>query len=71
MNSLKLEMASGMTSMSAIDRKRVPAKVIARSMICLFLKQLRLEMKLPKMVTSRKNATMSTSFRMKVASIII
>ena len=52
-------MASGMTSIMAMDRKRVPEKVMARSMTVLLVKQLSEETQLPKMVTSRKRTIMS------------
>ena len=43
----------------AMERKRVPLKVIARSIILLLVKQESPETQLPKMVTSRKKMTIS------------
>lgn len=58
-----------MMSIMAIERKRVPEKVIAISITALFLKQSRLDMQLPNIVTYKKNAIISTIFNMIVESI--
>ena len=49
-------MASGIMSSIAIERKRLPEKVMATDMIWPSLKHLRLEINLPKMTTSKKKA---------------
>jgi hypothetical protein len=53
----------------AMERKRVPEKVMARSITFLFLKHYRPDTQLPKIVTSRKKTTISTAFTAKVPSI--
>lgn len=59
-----------MTSMSAIDKKRLPENVMARSIMFLLLKQAREETRLPKMVTYRKKASMRIILIIKVPSIL-
>jgi hypothetical protein len=49
-------MASGMMSNIAIERNKLPEKVMATDMIWPSLKHLRFEMNLPNMTTSKKNA---------------
>lgn len=62
-------MASGMISKSAIDRKRVPEKVIAILIMDPYLKHLIPEINLPKRTTSLKNTNMSIIFIAVVTSI--
>jgi len=66
----KLEIASGIISIIAIDKKSVPEKVIAIAIIWPYLKHDKLDMHLPKMTTSRKNATMRAILITIVISII-
>lgn len=49
-------MASGMISNIAIERNKLPEKVMDTDMIWPVLKHLRLEINLPKMTTYRKKA---------------
>jgi hypothetical protein len=58
-----------MTSMSAMDRKRPPENVMARSMVFLLLKHASEETKLPKIVTSRKKTSIRTILIIRVPSI--
>lgn len=53
----KFDIASGIISSMAIDKNKVPEKVIAIAIICPSLKQDKLEMHLPKMTTSKKKET--------------
>lgn len=58
-----------MTSIMAIDKKRVPEKVMARSIVFLLVKQARPETQFPKIVTSRKKVSMRQTFTIKTFSI--
>lgn len=60
-----------MTSIIAIDRNKVPEKVIARSIVCLLLKQDKAETQFPKIVTSKKKATIRQIFTIKTFSIYL
>jgi hypothetical protein len=64
-------MASGITSIRAIERKRVPEKVIARSITARLLKHAREDTQFPNMVTYKKKTPINTSFTIQAASIII
>ena len=55
----------------AIDRKRLPENVIATYMIPPLVKQFKLEMNLPKMMTYMKKATIKASFIIRVVYITI
>ena len=60
-----------MTSIMAMERKRVPEKVMARSITVLLRKQARLETQFPKMVTSRKKAIMRATLTAITLPILI
>ncbi len=54
-------MASGMISIIAIDKKRVPENVIAIPMTVGEVKHFKVEMHCPKIVTSKKKTSIRTS----------
>lgn len=58
-----------MTSIIAIDKNNVPEKVIAKSMVFLFVKQASPETQFPKIVTSKKKATIRQTFTINTFSI--
>jgi hypothetical protein len=63
-------MAYGIISSKAIERKRVPEKVMAIDMMLPSLKHLRREINFPKMTTSIKNIDIRINLIMRVVSIL-